>query len=158
MKRLKIFESLKEPTNLFVFVGVTVLFFDMNYYFMSKLPGTRDFACIVGGNMTPINLIFSILLSLLTALMFSGVIMLSKQRHAEKNTAAGIASLGAIIGTFTVFCTTCTIPIISLFGLSVGLNFFTTYNLIFKIVSLLLMLAGLYHLETQLRGNCKRCV
>lgn len=157
MKKLQVLESLKNPVSLFTFLGVAVLFFDLNYYFMVNLPGTVGLACAPGANLTATNMIFSILLSLLTALMVSGVMMLYRQRSSGKKSAAGIAGVAAIIGTFTVFCTTCSIPIISLFGLSVGLTFFTTYNLAFKIVSLLLMIIGLYYLEKQLRGNCQMC-
>jgi len=138
---------------MLVFVGLLLLFFDLNYYLMTRLPGTEGLACVPGGNVTAINITFAVLLSILSALMFSAAIMLTGARRPT----AGIAGVGAVVGTFTVFCTTCSLPFISLFGLSVGLGFFTTYNLAIKIISLVLILVGLYYLEKQLQGNCKIC-
>lgn len=75
-----------------------------------------------------------------------------------KNVKTGsVMGFGFLLGFFTVFCTLCTIPVISIFGFAVGLGFFTTYNLVFKILSLLLMILALTLLNKQL-NFCETCM
>lgn len=154
---MKLFKQLKNPTHLLIFLGVSFIFFDLNYYFISKLPGEVDNACVIGANITPVNVGFAVILSLLAGLMVVGGIALHKQRRARMAVSSILSGFGVLVGTFTVFCTVCTLPVISLFGLSLGLGFFTSYNLTFKIISLLLMLMGMYLLEKQLEGECVTC-
>ncbi len=75
-----------------------------------------------------------------------------------KNVKTGsVMGFGFLLGFFTVFCTLCTIPVISVFGFAVGLGFLTTYNLAFKILSLVLMFMALTLLDKQL-NFCETCV
>lgn len=154
---LNIFKNLKNPVSLMVALGVAVLFFDLNYYFISTLPGEVGNACVPGANFTPVNVGFAVLLSLLAGVMVSGVIDLYRLRRGQAGVGSALSAVGLLVGTFTVFCTACTIPFITLFGLSIGLGFFSVYNLSFKIVSLVLMLGGLHFLNQQLREGCKVC-
>jgi hypothetical protein len=123
---------------------------------MMRLPSTHGNvpACFVGAAYTPDNVFFSAALSLMTAWMLWGLWDLARARTAKKSWQEGsLGLLGFVIGFFTVFCALCTIPVISIFGLAVGLGFFTTYNAIFKGLSLGMMAYALWLME-QRRKNC----
>lgn len=141
-------------------VALAATMFDAYYLIMKRLPSYGKVeACIVGGAITPENLIFSGVLSLMTAVMLAGLMRLYLVRQSVKKSAAtgSMMSLGFIVGFFTVFCALCTIPVISVFGLAIGLGFFTTYNLFFKILSIVLMSFSLYLLNKQLKSECETC-
>lgn len=153
---LPILDNLRKPVSALVGLGVSVLLFDAYYYMMVTFPGTIDRMCVIGANFNPTNVAFSIVLALMTGIMVSAIVELARRRRAQVlgSSASGV---GFVVGTFTVFCTFCTIPVISLFGLSVSLSFFTTYEIWFKGASLILMIAGLYLLNKQLDGECEIC-
>lgn len=153
----KVLGNLKKPAYALIMVGTSVLFFDLNYYFMSQLPGTRDNMCVVGAYLTALNVIFGIVLSILAGLMVISMIELFNVKRRGLAATSTLSAIGLFLGTFTMFCTLCTIPVITLFGLSLSLSFFTTYNLIFKAVSLLLILLGLYLINRELSNNCFSC-
>ncbi len=155
--KLAVLKNLASPTQLFVMIGSAVLFFDLNFWMMKNLPGVRDLMCVVGGNYNATNVIFSVLLSLMAGIMIAGVVTLFQKRRS-KLAASSATGAGLLVGGFTVFCTACTLPVISLFGVSLGLTVFTTYNLAFKIVSLFLMAAGLRLVNRQLNDNCNICI
>ena len=143
----RILQIFKAPKNIFIFLGVSVLVFDVQYYLMANLPGSANLQCIPGGNLTMINVIFSIALSILAGVMIVSLIELAGRRSMKRE---GASWLGLMLGMLTAFCTACTIPVISLFGLSFSLVFFTEYELYFKLASVGLMLWGLYLLNRQL--------
>lgn len=141
-------------------LALAALIFDAYYLIMKRLPavgGTK--ACQVGGALTIENLIFSAILSILTALILAGLFRLYNLKTSLKQKAAtgSLLGVGFVVGFFTVFCTLCTIPVISLFGLAIGLGFFSTYNLLFKFLSLLIMSLALYLVRRQLRNHCLTC-
>lgn len=154
--RLEIIKNLQRPSALFLAIGFSVLFFDLSYYFMSTLPGHKDLACVIGAGLTFWNMMFSIALSLMAGVMVAGIFALYK-KHKSRLAVSSLSGFGVLIGTMTIFCTACTLPVISLFGLSIGLTFFTTYNLTFKILSLAVMATGLYLLNGQMADKCKIC-
>jgi hypothetical protein len=136
--------------------GVLFLF---DYRLIRTLPAAGKFACLIGGALTPFNISFSLVLSLLMGIMIAGIFHLFLQKKQDGAFATtSLLGIGTTMGFFTTFCTACTLPIFSLFGLSLGLGFFTTYNLQFKIVSAALLFVGLYLLNQQMRGDCQRCV
>lgn len=151
------------PVHYLYTLTLAALIFDGYYLVMTRLPSVGDVpACTIGGALTTENLLFSAFLSLITALMIAGMIRLYFLRKNIEKIGGGLASssmagLGFIVGFFTVFCALCTIPIISVFGLAIGLGFFTTYNLTFKIISLALMLFSLILLDRQLNRACDNC-
>lgn len=152
MKTIEIFRV--KPLYWF---ALTALIFDVYFIIMKRLPGIGSVpACTIGGSLTLENIVFSLVLSGLTAFNILGLIKLYKVRLKGASQAAtgSLAGLGFLLGFFTVFCALCTIPVISVFGLAIGLGFFTTYNLYFKIVSLLLMAGSLYLLNKQLENHC----
>ncbi|MDP3976002.1 MAG: hypothetical protein Q8P95_03730 [bacterium] len=144
------------PTTLLAIIGVGFLFFDAQYWMMLSLPGIRDDMCVVGAALTPFNIGFAIVQSMLAALVVVGLVAsLNATRPSLK--VASISGAGAILGSVSIFCLACTIPIISLFGLTASLNFFTDYNVWIKVSSLILLVIGLHQLDKQLRGECERC-
>jgi hypothetical protein len=150
----------EEPLQWLYTLTCAAIIFYSYYLVMRLLPGVGQVpACLVGGALTLQNLIFSALLSFLTALIISGLFRLYvKRKSMIKNVKTGsVMGFGFLLGFFTVFCTLCTIPVISIFGFAVGLGFFTTYNLVFKILSLLLMILALTLLNKQL-NFCETCM
>ena len=149
----------KEPLQWFYTLTLAMGIFYGYYQVMKILPAVGDVpACIVGGSLTLKNVVFSGFLSALTALVLAGLIRLYLLRRSiVKSTKTGsILGLGFLTGFFTVFCTLCTIPVVSIFGFGIGLGFFTTYNLFFKIVSMIFMIAALILLDKQL-NSCEAC-
>ena len=156
-KNSSIISILKNPTSLMVMLGFSFLSFDLQYLIMSKLPGSRDEMCVMGAGLNASNIIFAIAISIMGGLFVAGFLKTLSMRHASYS-ALSLSGVGAVVGALTVFCTACTIPVISVLGLAVGLSFFTTYNIWFKSISLALMSFGLYQLDAQLKGDCERCV
>ena len=136
--------------------GVSLIVFNINYYLMANLPGSRDNACVMGAGLTPLNIIFSVVLSVLTGIFVVFLIKLFRKRMA-KLASTSASGIGLVVGVLTVFCTLCALPVISLFGISLSLSIFVDYNVYFKILSVVLMLGGLYLVNRQLKKGCERC-
>ncbi len=152
-----ILRNLKNPFYSMIALGSSVLFFDLSYYFMANLPGTRNNMCVIGAGLTTLNIAFSVALSILTGIMVASVFALYRKRKSSLIATSSLSGVGLIVGSFTVFCAACTIPVFTLFGLSLSLGFFTTYDLPIKIVSMLLMLVSLYLINNQLNDTCEIC-
>lgn len=165
-----ILQTLKNKKQLIAAAITAAIFFAINYQVMKNLPGHRDFACVQGAGLNPLNISFSILMSFAVGLMVAGVMQLysvqnfvaSKpgfRRDSSTARKAGSVSLvAAVSGFFTVFCTACSLPFITLFGFSISLTFFTEYDIYIKIISTILMAASLYMLNKQLKGECRNCL
>ncbi|MDP2691235.1 MAG: hypothetical protein Q8O95_02400 [bacterium] len=152
-----ILKVLQNPVSLLVALGFAFLFFDLQYLMMSRLPGSVDDMCVPGAGLNPSNITFSIALSILAGIVIIGLYETIRMKGSSiKDLSA--SGLGALVGTFTVFCPICTLPILSVLGLSVGFGFFNTYNIWLKILSLALMTYALYDLNKQISGHCDRCV
>ena len=154
-----VFTNLKSVKYFLAFLGSAVLIFDVSYYFMSVLPGSRDMMCIEGANLTPANIAFSLILSLLIGVMIAGFIALFAKNYAKQKAAlTSLSGFAFLVGTMSVMCVSCTIPVISLFGFSVWLDFISNNEFLFKVVSLCSIGAALFLLNKQLKGECKVCV
>lgn len=150
--------TLKLPKNLIFFTGVSLLLFDLSYYLMSVLPGSRNSMCVVGANLTPLNIVFSLVMSILAGLMMVAVMSLAGSRIRRDKAALGsLSGVGFLIGLFSVFCPACSFPVLTLLGVSVGMEFISEHQLLFKGVGFVALLMGLYLLESQLKGECKIC-
>ncbi|MBI4231933.1 hypothetical protein HY605_01760 [Candidatus Peregrinibacteria bacterium] len=154
---MKTLSNLKKPSSALIALSVAVLIFDVQYWMMANLPGSKDLMCIPGGNLTTMNVIFSIVLGLMTGILVANMIELFRER-AAKAAASSVGGLSVVVGSFTVFCPLCTIPVASIFGLSISLSFFTTYDIWIKVISIVLMIWALRLVEQQLRGTCSICV
>lgn len=148
---------LRKPTSVIVMLGFAFLLFDVQYLMMSQLPGSRNEMCVMGAGLNASNISFAILMSLMGGLFVVGFYETLKSRNTSFK-ALSLSGAGALLGSMTVFCAACTIPVISLFGVAFGFGAFTTYNLWFKIISLVLISYGLYQIDKQLKGNCSFCV
>lgn len=156
--KLHIFSNLKTPKYLLIFLGSALVLFDLNYYLMSSLPGSRNEMCVMGVNLTAGNILFSIVLSLLTGLLIAGLFGLLAKRGAHKKAAlTSLSGVGLGVGALTFFCPLCALPVISIAGLSVVLQLFNDYNLLFKLASLLIIGAALFMMNRQLADDCQEC-
>ncbi|MCA9374683.1 hypothetical protein KC725_05995 [Candidatus Peregrinibacteria bacterium] len=155
---MPLFTNLKQIKYLFTAIGVAFLMFDVSYWWMQTRPGSRNNMCVMGANLTPGNIAFSLVLSAMIGVLAAGFIALFAQKYAKNRKAlAGLSGIGMILGTMSVICTACTFPVLSLFGLTIWLDFFTHYEGLFKIVSLIMMTGSLYLLNQQLKDACAIC-
>lgn len=148
-----------KPIQLLYTFSLAAVVFYVYYLVMKIFPGMSEVpACLIGGSLSPENIIFSGLLSVLTALTLAGLFRLYLMRKSLTRSlkTSPLLGLGFLVGFFTIFCTLCTIPVLSIFGLGISLGFFSTYNLLFKMLSFLLLLASLFLLDKQLR-TCETC-
>ena len=158
-KKIEIINTLKKPLPRNLFLATVLVMFGGNYYVMATFPGNKDFMCLPGANLTAPNILFALTLSIMTGLLIAGFVRLFKLRSSRhKTTIKSLTGLGVLIGIFTTFCTLCTIPIITLFGASISLGFFTDYSSELKVISLIFMSLALYFLNKQLNNECDWCV
>ena len=142
---LPIITILRKPSNVVAFAVIGTAFFSLNYYALANLPASRDFMCLLGGNLTFPNLFFSALISITIALLFAGLLELRHQNTVRNGISIGSASgVGIVTGTLTSFCTLCALPIISLFGIGTFFALVVEYQLYLKILSLVLLGTALY--------------
>ncbi len=153
---LAILNNLKNPARLIMAFAVAIIFFDFNYFLMSKLPGSKDLMCVIGANLTPLNIAFAVVLSLFAGIIVAGIIELFKQKK-PKAKSSSLSGIGIVLGSVTVFCLPCTFAVFTVFGVAISLNFFMIYDLYIKLASLLLMIYGTYLLNKQLAGECAMC-
>lgn len=155
---MPVFSNLKQAKYLLTAIGVAVLMFDVSYYLMSVLPGSRNNMCVMGANLTPLNIGFSLLLSVMIGVLIAGLITLFAQKYTKNKAAlSSLSGVAFVVGTMSVICTACTLPVISLFGLTLWLDFFTHHETLFKVVSLGMMAGSLYLLNRQLKDACAVC-
>lgn len=147
---------LKNPTYLLIALGFSFFIFDMQFLMMARLPGYENEMCVMGAGLKASNVLFAVLISLMSGLLASGFIYTFEKRKASLQVMS-FSGIGIILASMTVFCAACTLPVLSLFGLAIGLHAFTSYNLWFKIISLLLIGYALYDIDKQVKGICERC-
>ena len=158
MEKTPLFKSLKDSDNLVVFAGFSLLFFGLNYLVMKNLPGTDGYQCLPD-SLNIENIVFSIMISFIMGIFIVGMKELfSAKKYAMQNVSTvSLFSVGGILSLFTIFCPVCTIGVVSIFGLSFGLNFFVDYEEWVRVVSILLLVFGLYWINGQLKDDCKVC-
>lgn len=156
---MPVLSNLKQLKYFLAALGAAVLMFDVSYYVMSTFPGSRNNMCVLGANFTPTNIAFSIVLSVMVGVLFAGFIALFAQNYTKNRAKlTSLSGLAFLIGSMSVICTACTLPVISLFGVTIWLDFFTNHEILFKVVSLVLMSGSLYLLNQQLKNACAVCV
>lgn len=156
-KSFPILDLLKKPRYLGIFMAVFAGLGYLNYYLMANLPGEKDLMCVLGGGLTASNGLFAIIMSIMAGLIVIGFLETLKHRSKGRFKLGGTATLGMGLGTLTAFCSLCTIPVISLFGISLGLSFLTDYEAYIKALSLLLLGVSLYLVNQQQRKDCGIC-
>lgn len=153
-----ILDLLKNPRHWVVFGLAFGLLFYVNYYLMAHLVGERDLMCVMGAGLTPFNLFFAFAMSVMAGLLMVGFIQNTKNKATSQVKVGSTSFLGLGLGTLTSFCTLCSLPALTLFGSSVSLGFFTDYEIYFKLLSMILLVLGLYFVNKELKEGCKRCV
>jgi len=158
MKKLHLFRKIRHPKYIMLTLGIALVVFDVNYYLMSTLPGSRNQMCVMGVNLNAENIAFSVVLSILTGVLIAGLVALFAKKASERKMAmASLSGVGLGVGLLTFFCPICALPLFSVAGASVIFEAFNDYNLIFKIVSLALLVGALFLLNGQLSDDCKEC-
>lgn len=104
---------LREPAYATAWVGFSVLIFDVCLYLMATLPGSVDNTCMVGGNLTLMNVIFSILLSLGVGLLVIMVIYAFARQVGFGSGTGVLGAIGSVVGFLTLFCGVCSFSLIS---------------------------------------------
>ena len=150
---MTIIKILREQNYAIIAISVFLLLFSLSYYIMTTLVGNAGNMCKIGAALTLKNIFFSFILSILASVMIAGLTKLINQKQIGLGSTS-LLGFGTLTGIFTIFCTLCTLPIIMIGGFSVSLGFFTDYNNLFKLLSLLLMVIGLYLLNKQLNNQC----
>jgi hypothetical protein len=159
MKKESILKLIKRPTYFFVALATTILLFDVQFYMLKILPGNINQSCYPGAYFTSFNIFFAFIISALIALNLIGFIHLIHSKVTNQLAVTGPLSLiGFIFAAMTSFCTLCVIPVISLFGISISLTFFTDYIELFKLLSLTALIISTYLLNKQIQKNCSWCI
>ncbi len=131
--------------------------FALNYYLMAHLPGERNLMCVIGGGLTFPNILFAGLMSAMAGLVVVGFVETTLGRRKGSVRGGSSSLAGLIAGGLTSFCTLCSLPVISLFGFSLGLGFFTDYAWHFRAISVLLLGMGIFLVNRDLQRECLRC-
>lgn len=154
---ITLFLLLQNKRYLAITISIAAVLFLFEYYLMARLPGAVNYQCMIGGFLTPFNITFSLISSLLMGLTVSGVIAVTVEKHGNAVAATSLGGISTTVGILTTFCTLCTLPVLTLFGFSLGLEIFTTYNLAFKFTSMALLFIGLFIINNQLGQKCRLC-
>lgn len=150
---MKILKNLTKPQSLVIAISAMLVIFNISYYMMANLPGYRNKMCVIGAGLTPLNTIYSLVIAAMSGILIANLPSLLKIRSVRSSSGG----IGAItLGGFTLFCPLCTLPAISLFGISFSLSFFTTYDIWIKTLSLVLMGWSLYMINKKL--SCEICL
>ena len=149
---MKILENLKTPHNAIVALATALALLNLNYWMMTNLPGFKDLSCAIGAGLTPLNISYSIVISILSGVL-AGNLSSFIQLKSIKSSATGFA--GLTLGNLTIFCPLCTLPALSLFGFSISLSFFTTHDLLIKSLSLIMICWSLLIINKKL--SCQIC-
>jgi len=159
MKNSPLLVAFKKRNNIFLFICSFLVLYGLNYLVMKSLPGTNGFQCLPH-SMNAKNVIFSVIMSTIMAVFIVGMKeLLTLKKNTLQQTVSGVSifSVSGIIGFFTIICPICTLGVVSLFGVSFGLNFLLDFNIQIKIISILLMIFGIYWINGQLAQDCKIC-
>ena len=152
---MRLLRLLSSPKHFLLFAGGSVLLFDVFYVIMATLPGEDQYMCVPGANLTVSNLLFAGAFSVVLSIVLVGLwALFSVTSRKERVNMGALTGIGSVLALFTLFCTVCTLPVLSLFGLSIALGFFSSYNLIFKIVALVLLAGVLILLDRKLDPAC----
>lgn len=155
---IPVLKNLVNPINALIASSVGLTFFSLNFYIMSNLPGEVNNMCVMGSGLNTNNLIFIGILSIFIGVYSAGLYsLLTALRRKNGLAFTALSGTGFVIGPFTVFCSLCTFTVISLFGLSTVLWFFNQYNLVIRIITIVIVSLGLFLLNRQLDNSCNRC-
>ncbi|MBI2453174.1 hypothetical protein HYV56_00550 [Candidatus Peregrinibacteria bacterium] len=154
-----LFLAFRRPWAFIVAFFSAASLFLIQYYLMATLPGTKNLSCVMGAWLTFGNLVFSLFVSLLFGFLVPVFIFIFSQSLKTLKSAASTSGVFSLLGFGTsmlsVFCTFCTLPVISFFGVSIGLSIFTFYNAYFKVLSIIFLFISIFLLHRKLQKGCK---
>ncbi len=147
---------LQRPTWLIVWIGISFLLFDVAVFAMNAMPGSVEHMCVPGGALTWDNMLFYGVLSMVVGLLvmgFAEILRVQSRGAVETGITAGV---GGALSALTVACTACTLPVLSLFGVSFSLYFITEYGVYFRIAAVLFVLYTAYRMNGFIKrgGTC----
>ena len=151
-----LFLAFRQMRSFVIAFFFAISLFLIQYYLMATLPGEENLSCVMGAWLTFGNIVFSLFVSLLFGFLVAVFIYVFSQSLKSVASTSGVFSvLGFGTSMLTVFCTFCTLPVISLFGFSIGLGIFTFYNAYFKVLSIIFLFISIFLLHQKLQKGCK---
>ncbi len=159
MPAISLFSLVRSKSAILIGVLVFLGSFAFQYHLMATLPGARNQQCVIGAGLNAGNIAFGLLISLLAGLVVGGLWLAARNKFLSSGIpTVSLSGLGMVFGILTGFCTLCALPVLSLFGISLSLGFVTDHQVIIRLVSTALLLVALYRVDSQIRGQCRRCV
>ena len=98
---MNILKNLKNVPSAMLAVSTALILFNVNYWMMANLPGFKNLTCAIGAGLTSVNIVYSIVISLLAGILVGNLPQFIKIRSA-KSSAGGFT--GVALGSFTIFC------------------------------------------------------
>jgi hypothetical protein len=159
MPSASLLSVIRSRSAILIGLVVSLAAFAFQYHLMATLPGAMNQQCVIGAGLNATNMAFAILISVLAGLVVGGLWLVARNRFmASGIQALSLSGIGMVFGILTGFCTLCALPALSLFGISLSLGFVTDHAIIVRLVSTALLLLALYRVNSQIRGQCTRCV
>ena len=142
--------SLKErkykiQVSLFFFI-ILAIYFTLDYLNMSY----REMILNYGITLVITNIFLNIIMSFLSSLL-----IVSSELLIKGNRAGNLGLFSIIFGMFTYGCTTCMIALLANFGIMFSVFALPFAGLPYKLISLVLIVLGIYITNRQMRKGCK---
>jgi hypothetical protein len=138
-------------------LGFTFLMIlNLTLYVLWKAPVKVDNACVFGHNLTLGNAGFAVVISGLLALNVIGVVEIFRNRQIENKASLSTLGIGGfILWIISTVCFACYIPIISVLGFNLGLNFLNIFEGWAQFVGIFFAILGVYMVDRQIREGCR---
>ncbi len=140
------FNSLRQSL---YFAGIFLVAFLLSIILLLKLPGNLNQSCVIGAYFNMANILYNLLISFLIAYSFSNILEFGSNKKINSS------MVGVFTWLTTTFCVPCIIPIASLLGFSVSLNFFAYSNIWFKIFTICVLTYGAFESSKLELSKCK---
>lgn len=145
--------------NKYKILGISALFlviFNITLVILWKAPVNVHNACVIGENLTFVNVIFASIMSLLLAINFIGIFEIFHNEKVKNNaTLTGLGGIGFFMWIVSTVCFACYIPIISILGFNFSLNFLNVFEGWAQFVGIALAALGVYMVDRQIRNGCR---
>ena len=121
-----------------VFAISFIIIFLSSVMAIAKLPGSFNQTCVIGAYFTPANVMYNAIISCMVAFIISNIV------EFGGNIKVNSSMLGILTWATTTFCVPCMIPLLSFLGISVSLSFLSYNNLMFQMISIVILSFGVY--------------
>ena len=149
---MDILRQLKNRSYFLIWLSSSVGIFSLEFYLMNSLPISWENMCIIWAWFNIANTLFSSIISILIWLIITWIVIM--YRSAQKQGLL-IWTTWWIWTTFwllTLFCWYCPIPLFSYLGFSVFISLFAQHDLIFKLLSIKLLILSIYFLDKKIKS------